>query len=53
MSQEFHGYNPLVVEPKWQKYWDENKSFATTEDPGKKNSMHSICSLIHPAQAFM
>jgi leucyl-tRNA synthetase len=36
MSQEFHGYNPLTVEPKWQKYWDENKSFATTEDPGKK-----------------
>lgn len=34
-EQQFHGYNPLVVEPKWQQYWDENKTFQTTEDAGK------------------
>ncbi|GGG55945.1 leucine--tRNA ligase [Paenibacillus radicis (ex Gao et al. 2016)] len=34
-QQQFHSYNPLSVEPKWQKFWDENKTFATTEDPGK------------------
>ncbi|MFF2090366.1 leucine--tRNA ligase [Paenibacillus sp. NPDC058174] len=34
-KQQFHSYNPLTVEPKWQKFWDDNKTFATTEDPGK------------------
>ncbi|XEC96778.1 leucine--tRNA ligase [Paenibacillus tarimensis] len=36
MSQEHHqGYNPLVIEPKWQRYWEENKTFKTSEEPGK------------------
>ena len=35
MSQEFHGYKPQVIEPKWQKYWDENKTFRTLDDPSK------------------
>lgn len=34
-EQQFHGYNPLVVEPKWQQYWDNNKTFQTTEEAGK------------------
>ncbi|CAM3440122.1 leucine--tRNA ligase [Marinicrinis lubricantis] len=34
MSQE-QGYNPLVIEPKWQSYWDQNKTFKTEEDPNK------------------
>ncbi|MDQ8736749.1 leucine--tRNA ligase [Paenibacillus sp. LHD-38] len=34
-EQQFHGYNPLVVEPKWQQFWDKNKTFQTTEDAGK------------------
>ncbi|TYP78056.1 leucine--tRNA ligase [Paenibacillus methanolicus] len=33
--QEPQGYNPQSIEPKWQKFWDENKTFATTEDAGK------------------
>ncbi|QYR20177.1 leucine--tRNA ligase [Paenibacillus sp. sptzw28] len=33
--QEQQGYNPLVIEPKWQTYWDDNKTFKTTEDAGK------------------
>jgi len=30
-----HGYKPQTLEPKWQRYWDENKTFRTTNDPGK------------------
>ncbi len=28
-------YHPKVVEPKWQKVWDENKTFKTSDDPAK------------------
>jgi leucyl-tRNA synthetase len=36
MSQDNQqGYKPQTIEPKWQKYWDEHKTFRTTEDPGK------------------
>lgn len=40
MSQEVkqpHGYAPQQIEPKWQSYWDEHKTFATTEDENKPN----------------
>ncbi|WP_430110103.1 leucine--tRNA ligase [Paenibacillus sp. B1-33] len=40
MSQEVkqpHGYAPQQIEPKWQSYWDEHKTFATTEDESKPN----------------
>ncbi|MBB6636174.1 leucine--tRNA ligase [Cohnella thailandensis] len=30
-----HGYKPQTIEPKWQGYWDENKTFRTTNDAGK------------------
>ncbi|MCQ6558378.1 leucine--tRNA ligase [Paenibacillus mendelii] len=33
--QELQGYNPQAIEPKWQKYWDDNKTFRTTEDADK------------------
>ncbi|NHN30976.1 leucine--tRNA ligase [Paenibacillus agricola] len=29
------GYNPLVVEPKWQAYWEHNKSFKVLNDDSK------------------
>ncbi len=29
-------YNPLEIEEKWQKHWEENRTFRVTEDPGKK-----------------
>ncbi len=37
MNQEpiSHGYNPLKIEPKWQQYWDQHKTFKTGEDKGK------------------
>ncbi|UHA74223.1 leucine--tRNA ligase [Paenibacillus sp. 481] len=39
MSQEMkqtHGYQPQTIEPKWQQYWDGNKTFATTEEDKPK-----------------
>ncbi|MDQ0111750.1 leucine--tRNA ligase [Paenibacillus harenae] len=34
-EQQYHGYNPLVVEPKWQQYWDKNKTFQTKDEKDK------------------
>ncbi len=34
-EQQRHGYDPLAIEPKWQQYWDRNKTFKTTEDADK------------------
>ncbi|MDR5600560.1 leucine--tRNA ligase [Paenibacillus larvae] len=34
-SKEQNGYNPNVIEPKWQAYWEENKTFRTEEQSGK------------------
>ncbi|MFC5532072.1 leucine--tRNA ligase [Cohnella yongneupensis] len=35
MSEQNKQYDPLTIEPKWQKYWDANKTFRTTEDADK------------------
>jgi leucyl-tRNA synthetase len=38
MSQEVkeqQGYNPLVIEPKWQQFWDEKKTFKVLDDESK------------------
>ncbi|HLZ18807.1 MAG TPA: class I tRNA ligase family protein, partial [Smithellaceae bacterium] len=29
-------YDPITIEEKWQKKWEEEKTFAITEDPNKK-----------------
>ncbi len=29
-------YNPSEIEPKWQTYWENNKTFRTEETPGKE-----------------
>ncbi len=29
-------YNPKDIEPKWQKYWEDNQTFKVTEDPTKE-----------------
>ncbi|MDP4097030.1 leucine--tRNA ligase [Paenibacillus sp. P96] len=34
-TQPKHGYQPQSIEPKWQKHWEENKTFRTGEEPGK------------------
>jgi leucyl-tRNA synthetase len=28
-------YNPKAIEPRWQKYWEEKKTFRVTDAPGK------------------
>jgi leucyl-tRNA synthetase len=28
-------YDPQQIEPKWQRYWEDNKSFKTGDDPNK------------------
>ncbi|GAA3407559.1 leucine--tRNA ligase [Paenibacillus hodogayensis] len=33
--KETQGYNPLASEPKWQQYWDRNKTFKVLENSGK------------------
>ncbi|WP_199617450.1 leucine--tRNA ligase [Paenibacillus alkalitolerans] len=30
------GYVPQSIEPKWQKYWDEHKTFKVLDDPSKQ-----------------
>lgn len=30
-----HEYNPNRIEPKWQRYWDEHKTFKVLDDPDK------------------
>ncbi len=30
-----HGYNPREIEPKWQAYWEKNKTFRTLDDDSK------------------
>ncbi|WP_438346913.1 leucine--tRNA ligase [Paenibacillus sp. FA6] len=34
-QQQGQGYQPLIIEPKWQQYWDEHETFKTGEDPTK------------------
>jgi len=34
--QQSQGYNPFLIEPKWQKHWDEFKTFKTNDDSSKK-----------------
>ncbi|WP_405082384.1 leucine--tRNA ligase [Paenibacillus chitinolyticus] len=34
-EKEQQGYNPQVIEPKWQKYWDDNQTFRTSDEAGK------------------
>ncbi len=37
MTQENEaGYQPLIMEPKWQKYWEEHQTFKVSDDPGKR-----------------
>ncbi|PYI51881.1 leucine--tRNA ligase [Paenibacillus flagellatus] len=34
-GKEPQGYNPLAIEPKWQQYWDRNKTFKVLDDSSK------------------
>jgi leucyl-tRNA synthetase len=43
-------YNPKIIEKKWQKYWDEHKTFSVTEDP-KKQKFYSLIEFPYPSGA--
>ena len=35
MTDAPHPYDPAVVEPKWQRFWEENKTFRAVRHPGR------------------
>ena len=35
MSDEVVGYDPAVIEPKWQRYWAEHKTFRAERHAGR------------------
>ena len=43
-------YNPKDIEPKWQKYWDENQIFKVTEDPAKEK-FYALIEFPYPSGA--
>lgn len=45
-----HGYQPQVIEPKWQQYWDENKTFKT-EDSSSKPKFYALDMFPYPSGA--
>lgn len=42
-------YNPSVIEPKWQKYWAENNSFAAPRLPGDSEKMYILDMFPYPS----
>ena len=45
-----HGYQPQAIEPKWQQYWDENKTFKT-EDSSSKPKFYALDMFPYPSGA--
>ncbi|MBU0596884.1 class I tRNA ligase family protein [Patescibacteria group bacterium] len=41
-------YNPKKIEKKWQKYWEDNKTFEVTEDK-KKEKFYSLIEFPYPS----
>lgn len=35
LDQKTIVYNPTIIEPKWQKFWEENKTFKVLNDDTK------------------
>jgi leucyl-tRNA synthetase len=35
MTDAPHPYDPAVVEPKWQRFWEDNKTFRAVRHPGR------------------
>ncbi len=44
-------YNPKVIEPKWQRYWEENKTFRTPDAPGEKRKFYILDMFPYPSGA--
>ncbi len=45
-------YNPSVIEPKWQKIWDDQKAFAAIDDASKKK-FYISCMFPYPSGVGM
>lgn len=45
-----HGYQPQAIEPKWQQYWDEHKTFKT-EDTSSKPKFYALDMFPYPSGA--
>ncbi|MEC0202529.1 leucine--tRNA ligase [Paenibacillus lautus] len=45
-----HGYQPQAIEPKWQQYWDENKTYKT-EDSSAKPKFYALDMFPYPSGA--
>ena len=43
-------YEPITIEEKWQKKWEDEKAFKVTEDPQKKKYYLLEMFLILPAK---
>src|SRR3989344_4433094 len=43
-------YNPQEIELKWQKFWEENKTFAVTED-STKEKFYGLIEFPYPSGA--
>lgn len=43
-------YNPKVIEPKWQKYWEDHKTFEVKEDV-KKEKFYGLIEFPYPSGA--
>jgi leucyl-tRNA synthetase len=46
-------YNPAVIEPKWQKYWEQNKTFRSPDlpDPKGKGKLYVLDMFPYPSGA--
>ncbi|PIZ94354.1 MAG: hypothetical protein COX81_03935 [Candidatus Magasanikbacteria bacterium CG_4_10_14_0_2_um_filter_37_12] len=42
-------YNPKLIEAKWQKHWEEHKTFATPEDVTPENKCYILPQLPYPS----
>ncbi len=42
-------YDPKIIESKWQKYWEENKTFSTPEDATADNKFYILPQLPYPS----
>jgi leucyl-tRNA synthetase len=44
-------YNPKTIEPRWQKYWEANKTFRVLDDPGAVKKFYVLDMFPYPSGA--
>ena len=48
-DSEFIPYNPSVIEPKWQKKWNESEIYKTNFSEDKKDNFFSLTMFPYPS----